>query len=818
MRTRYLSNFSDRAVSGARAHTCERVLAATSPIDERRFVLVPIILITLFLLLFSVRAKASDYVIVVDVSGSMTERVSPKDRRIRVTVVQEALRQYLPALPQPSRLYLIAFSTGIVSEREISLTNSDSLREAMAWVQDLARLAKGNGQTHLWTTLQRGLQVAAAYSSQNPAQPVTVRVLTDGEDNERATTLEKVLAEFPQVDGEHIRGNLVLLGDLELKTRIPLPEGAFVVSSNAQWNDIFPPVIIVIPQQPTVGEEVRIVENTRAVYASYEWFINNQPVGSDKVLSWCFPEPRGYHVTLRVKGLQGTVNSSTAVVTIKSKDAFAVEIASPERAVQPGEPVSLIARTSLPAKRYSWSVNGALLGTQADLLWTPKQEGDFQISLVAWVADGRSATNTRILVVKETSLAASISGPDDAIGGQSIQFAGEATGPYSRVEWGFGDGTSSAELSPKHVFTLPGAEAKDYQVTLKVLSPAGHLVEASPHVIHVRALSRPAVPVAAFRILDASVRVGDRLRLQDESQGYLESWSWHITGESSSTDKNPAILLTSQGKKTITLRVHGPGGDNEVSKEITVRARFEPVRVVVRALEDSGVAPLAVQFTNTSSGDIKAWRWDFGDGQSATEANPRHVFAAATNYTLTVTAFPADEVQSPVREQLIIKTAKPWPIWAKATACAVPLAAIAAVLVWALRCRQQRLLLLPVYYWREQESVCRRVDMTRADDVKDLAPYSPLCLRRIGKTQSLIAEALNGAKFVGADGQESAQQPIGQGSRIVIQPASGPSRAVAIAVSHKPRRPSPADEGVVDNAVTSPGPASSLGESEFSWG
>jgi hypothetical protein len=58
------------------------------------------LLTAIIVLLLPLHTRAGDYVIVVDVSGSMTERVSPKDKRIRVVVVQEALRQYLPALPQ----------------------------------------------------------------------------------------------------------------------------------------------------------------------------------------------------------------------------------------------------------------------------------------------------------------------------------------------------------------------------------------------------------------------------------------------------------------------------------------------------------------------------------------------------------------------------------------------------------------------------------------------------------------------------------------------------------------------------------------------
>ncbi|WP_187369070.1 CBM96 family carbohydrate-binding protein [Baekduia soli] len=52
----------------------------------------------------------------------------------------------------------------------------------------------------------------------------------------------------------------------------------------------------------------------------------------------------------------------------------------------------------------------------------------------------------------------------------------------------------------------------------------------------------------------------------------------------------------------------------------------------------SGVAPLTVQFTNTST-NATSYSWDFGDGSAAsTETSPSHTFTAAGTYTVTLTA------------------------------------------------------------------------------------------------------------------------------------------------------------------------------------
>jgi PKD repeat protein len=50
----------------------------------------------------------------------------------------------------------------------------------------------------------------------------------------------------------------------------------------------------------------------------------------------------------------------------------------------------------------------------------------------------------------------------------------------------------------------------------------------------------------------------------------------------------------------------------------------------------SGVAPLTVRFTDTSTENPSAWLWDFGDGVTSTEQNPVHTYALPGNHTVTL--------------------------------------------------------------------------------------------------------------------------------------------------------------------------------------
>lgn len=52
----------------------------------------------------------------------------------------------------------------------------------------------------------------------------------------------------------------------------------------------------------------------------------------------------------------------------------------------------------------------------------------------------------------------------------------------------------------------------------------------------------------------------------------------------------------------------------------------------------SGVAPLSVTFTDSSTNTPTSWAWTFGDGNTATTQNPSNTYQNAGNYTVELTA------------------------------------------------------------------------------------------------------------------------------------------------------------------------------------
>jgi PKD repeat protein len=77
-----------------------------------------------------------------------------------------------------------------------------------------------------------------------------------------------------------------------------------------------------------------------------------------------------------------------------------------------------------------------------------------------------------------------------------------------------------------------------------------------------------------------------------------------------------------------------------IGQFIQLTSNLPPV-AVASAAPTSGPAPLSVSFTGSGSSDpdgtVVGYSWNFGDGQTSTQANPTHQFATAQTYTVTLT-------------------------------------------------------------------------------------------------------------------------------------------------------------------------------------
>jgi len=214
-----------------------------------------------------------------------------------------------------------------------------------------------------------------------------------------------------------------------------------------------------------------------------------------------------------------------------------------------------------------------------------------------------------------------------------VQFTDESTGDITEWFWDFGDGETSSEQNPTHEYNASGS----YAVELEATGPGGSDTESKPDYITVY-----DPPVADFSATPLVTPVGSNIAFTDESTGNVNSWLWDFGDGNTSTDQNPVHAYTDGafvgdfGVFTVTLTVTGYGGQDQKVRTDYITIYEVPTADFVASPRE-GFVTLPVDFVSSTTGVINSYLWEFGDGETSTEANPAHDYTSPGTYGVSLT-------------------------------------------------------------------------------------------------------------------------------------------------------------------------------------
>jgi PKD repeat protein len=202
------------------------------------------------------------------------------------------------------------------------------------------------------------------------------------------------------------------------------------------------------------------------------------------------------------------------------------------------------------------------------------------------------------------------------IKGRSVSFT--STSVYADThEWDFGDGQSSFEANPTHVYLDDGA----YDVVLKVVNDCGF----SDMKIKINIVTSP---VAQFSS-DTTRGCGTfNVKFVNLSTKNVNSWTWEFPGgtPSSSTQFEPMVEYKNPGVYDVKLTAKNSLFESTVEKPKYITVDTSPV-----AAFDIVINRSTVYFTNQSQYGIQ-YKWDFGDGTFSDEVSPEHQYSSDGDY------------------------------------------------------------------------------------------------------------------------------------------------------------------------------------------
>jgi PKD repeat protein len=405
--------------------------------------------------------------------------------------------------------------------------------------------------------------------------------------------------------------------------RPPVPTAAFSVSTA--------PLVASFTDQST------------GVINSRSWDFGDGQTSTEQSPTHTYATHGDYVVTLTVTGPGGT-DTETQTVPIKPPAPVASFTAEPPSGTVPLTVLLTSTSTGL-VDSVAWDLNADGVfddasGPTATKAFTTA--GDHTVGLSVTGPGGTSTVSKVISATLPPPLVVLRAQPTSGVTPLLVSLNGCAsTGDITKFEWDFDSNGTVDQTGPcttEHTFSSPGV----FTVTLIVTGPGG--TATASQAIAANANTPPSLIITAPESgasFPATTTVTFTATANDGEDGSLASdinWSSSADG-TIGTGASISLSTLSEGSHTITASVTDSGGapaTSSINVTVTPAPPAAPVAGFTRIPPLGGFAPLTVNFTDTSTGDVTSWSWDFGDQSGSNAQNPSHTYGAG-GFTITLT-------------------------------------------------------------------------------------------------------------------------------------------------------------------------------------
>gem|GEM_PF-5031300 len=280
---------------------------------------------------------------------------------------------------------------------------------------------------------------------------------------------------------------------------------------------------------------------------------------------------------------------------------------------------------------WVWDFDGLGSSTNQNPAFAFPAAGVYNITLT--VNDTKGCTNSivkSITVYDNNDIQPDFLTPSLMCSNDPANFTDQSTYVADTIKawlWSFNGEGSSVLQNPEFTFQSGGSKI----ITLSVTGVSGCVYSTT------QALNVETGPATAFAF--TNVCNGQATTFTDQTTGNnLTAWNWDFGDGTSATNQNPSHLYASPGKYAVTLTVSNSLGCT-TSFADTVYNHALPA---VAFTNDLPCSSAPIQFTDQSivqDANMVAWAWDFGDGSTATERNPQHLYGQTGDFTVKLKAY-----------------------------------------------------------------------------------------------------------------------------------------------------------------------------------
>ncbi|MFY9311609.1 MAG: PKD domain-containing protein [Bacteroidia bacterium] len=281
---------------------------------------------------------------------------------------------------------------------------------------------------------------------------------------------------------------------------------------------------------------------------------------------------------------------------------------------------------STSANQWLWDFGDGSSSTLQNPSHTYTTDGTFTVKLVSKSAAGCTDTALFLSIATNKPQADFSSSSSSTCSPALVNFTDLSLNAVSWL-WDFGDGSTSVNQNPGHVYNIPGP----YTVSLITTNVFG----CSDTLVKTNYIQVPGSH-ASFAISASQACAESPVAFTDQSINAI-SWSWNFGDGNTSTQKNPGNTYLNPGQYTVSLLVHNANGCTS-SFTLPNPIIINPSPVANYSVSDTAACtPFPVAFNNLSQNAV-SYSWNFGDGAGSNAPNPLHTYTVFGTYYTSLTA------------------------------------------------------------------------------------------------------------------------------------------------------------------------------------
>jgi PKD repeat protein len=361
-------------------------------------------------------------------------------------------------------------------------------------------------------------------------------------------------------------------------------------------------------------------------FTSWNWILPDGSTSTDDPLVLNIPNPGEYVVRVTTANdTSGCVDTAGDTINVTMLQAgfssFNTEDCGPLTVEFIDESVDAIS--------WEWLFGSGDVSNAQNPDYTYTDIGTYSVTQVATDVNGCTDTIVEPDLVTVTGSVVNF-GIDTTFGCEtlSVQFE-DLTAPAGTVAswlWDFGDGNTSTDENPLHVYQNAGT----YTVSLTITDIGGctNSIEQPDAVVYI------PYPDPAFAVDETLGCIGDVFTFTNNSTGNAVSYQWNFGDGGTSTAENPVYSYSAEGTYSITLTAFNANGCDSSITEIALIDIQHPDADFSAFPTFAFCPPLLVSFTDLSSTDAVSWFWDFGNGSSSSLQNPSHIYTESGTFSV----------------------------------------------------------------------------------------------------------------------------------------------------------------------------------------